>query len=137
MQAVSIHVVDVANGVVAQGMQVDIFRAGTDHDANAPTGTSGAAVTAAEPRWSLFLTAPVGANGVVDGIEAHPQPFTPGLYEARLHVADYYRARGTDLPRPAFMEVQVFRFGLADVSQHCHLPVKLTAWGLSCFRGAA
>lgn len=123
MQAVSIHVVDVANGVVASGMRVDLFRADE-------------AAGAADP-WRLFLSAEVGAHGVVDGIEAHPQPFTPGTYELRLHVADYYRARGTALPRPAFMEVQVFRFALTDVSQHCHLPVKLTAWGLSCFRGAA
>jgi 5-hydroxyisourate hydrolase len=35
------------------------------------------------------------------------------------------------------MDLQCFRFGLADPSQHYHLPVKLTPWGLSCFRGAA
>jgi 5-hydroxyisourate hydrolase len=34
------------------------------------------------------------------------------------------------------MDVQVFRFAIADTAQHYHLPVKLTPWGLSCFRGA-
>ncbi|MEO5738060.1 MAG: hydroxyisourate hydrolase [Variovorax sp.] len=115
MQAVSIHVVDVANGVVATGMRVDIVRG---------DGTS-------------LVTGKVGRNGVVDGIEGRERLFDVGMYEMHLHVADYYRARGTPLPQPAFMEVQVFRFGIADVSQHYHLPVKLTPWGLSCFRGAA
>lgn len=114
MQAVSIHVVDVANGVVAVGMRVDIVRAD----------------------GSALASGKVGRNGVVDGIEGRERLFDVGVYELRLHVADYYRARGTALPQPAFMEVQVFRFGLADLSQHYHLPVKLTPWGLSCFRGA-
>ncbi|MGJ7497129.1 hydroxyisourate hydrolase [Variovorax sp. RT4R15] len=126
MQAVSIHVVDVANGVVATGMRVDIVRA---------DGTPGAAEGEC---WTPLATGKVGRNGVVDGIEGRERLFDVGVYELRLHVADYYRTRGTpSLPQPAFMEVQVFRFGIADASQHYHLPVKLTPWGLSCFRGAA
>ncbi len=123
MQAVSIHVVDVAHGLVAAGMRVDVAR----NDG-----------TPAEPRWTPVVSGTVGRNGVVEGIEGRERLFDIGEYEMRLHVADYYRARGTpSLPQPAFMEVQVFRFGLADLSQHYHLPVKLTPWGLSCFRGAA
>lgn len=121
MQAVSIHVVDVANGLVAVGMRVDVARRDEDKG----------------ERWTVVVSGKVGRNGVVDGIEGRERLFEVGVYELRLHVADYYRARGTPLPEPAFMEVQVFRFGLADMSQHYHLPVKLTPWGLSCFRGSA
>jgi 5-hydroxyisourate hydrolase len=117
MQAVSIHVVDVANGLVARGMRVDVFR--RDGDA-----------------WHSVVSGTVGANGVVDGIEDRETLFHVGTYELRLHVADYYRKLGTALPDPPFMDVQVFRFGIADTSRHYHLPVKLTPWGLSCFRGA-
>ena len=125
MQAVSIHVVDVANGVVATGMKVEVLRreTGSGRDRS--------------EQWMPMVSGTVGRNGVVDGIEAHAQSFEPGVYELRLHVADYYRARGQVLPEPAFMEVQCFRFGVADPAQHYHLPVKLTPWGLSCFRGAA
>ena len=118
MQAVSIHVVDIANGVVAIGMQVEIAR---------QEGKT----------WKSVATGKVGSNGVVAGIEGRESLFDIGVYELRLHVGDYYRARGQALPEPAFMDVQCFRFGLADPSQHYHLPVKLTPWGLSCFRGAA
>jgi len=118
MQAVSIHVVDVAHGVVAQGMRVDIVRFEGEG-------------------WTDVASGKVRSNGVVDGIEGRESLFEIGVYELRLHVAEYYLSRGVKLPEPAFMDVQVFRFGLADMSQHYHLPVKLTPWGLSCFRGGA
>ncbi|HSU20746.1 hydroxyisourate hydrolase [Comamonadaceae bacterium OTU4NAUVB1] len=121
MQAVSIHVVDVANGVVARGMRVDVVR----HES----------IDGAE-RWVPVVSGRVGAQGVVDGLDGPEPLFDVGVYELRLHVGDHFRARGTVLPEPAFMDVQVFRFGIADASQHHHLPVKLTPWGLSCFRGA-
>ena len=117
MQAVSIHVVDVANGLVARGMKVEVYCLTGGTDRRVVTGT-------------------VGGNGVVDGFDSRETLFDVGTYELRLHVGDYYRQRGTPLPQPAFMDVQVFRFGLADLSAHYHLPVKLTPWGLSCFRGA-
>jgi len=113
MKAVSVHVVDIANGVVARGMQVQIARAGGE----------------------VVFEGTVGNNGLVEDSH-HEDLFTPGPYELRLHVAAYYRQRGTALPEPPFTDVQVFRFGIADTSQHYHLPVKLTPWGMSLFRGA-
>ncbi|MDM0108119.1 hydroxyisourate hydrolase [Variovorax sp. J22R24] len=124
MQAVSIHVVDVANGVVAVGMRVEILRQASGEQGR-------------PERWEPLVAGKVGRNGVVDGFEGQAQLFNVGVYEMRLHVGDYYRERGQTLPEPAFMDVQCFRFGLADLSRHYHLPVKLTPWGLSCFRGAA
>jgi 5-hydroxyisourate hydrolase len=114
MQAVSIHVVDIANGRVAAGMAVEVWR---DDDG-----------------LRHVATGKVGSNGVVSELEGHEQ-FQPGTYELRLHLAAYFRERGTELPDPPFIDIALFRFTLRDVSQHCHLPFKLTPWGLSCFRG--
>lgn len=116
MKAVSVHVVDIANGRVARGMRIQIVRL------DGPAG---------EP----VLEGTVGNNGLVEDLRPEDL-FEVGSYELRLHVAEYYRKLGTALPEPAFMDVQVFRFGLSDLSQHYHLPVKLTPWGLSLFRGA-
>jgi 5-hydroxyisourate hydrolase len=118
MQAVSVHVVDIAHGVVATGMHVDIVRS-------------------EDGKWINVASGKVGSNGVLGGLEGRESLFDVGVYELRLHVADYYRAKGVKVQEPAFMGIQVFRFGLPDVSQHYHLPVKLTPWGLSCFRGGA
>lgn len=119
MKAVSVHVVDIANGRVARGMRVQVVRLGEGKEAQEGT----------------VLEGTVGNNGLVEDLQ-NPDLFETGRYELRLHVAEYYRKLGTELPQPAFMEVQVFRFGLSDTAQHYHLPVKLTPWGLSLFRGA-
>lgn len=117
MQTVSVHVVDVANGLVARNMRVDVLF----HEGG---------------QWREVVSGTVGGNGLVSAIEGVAEPMGAGQYELRLHVADYYRARGTHLPEPAFMDVQIFRFAVADTTRHYHLPVKLTPWGMSCFRGA-
>ena len=116
MKPISVHVVDIANGVVARGMRVEVFS--LDGAADAPV-----------------LAGTVGNNGLVEDLD-NPDHIPPGRYELRLHAGQYYRERGTTLPEPAFMDVQVFRFGLADETQHYHLPVKLSPWGMSLFRGA-
>jgi 5-hydroxyisourate hydrolase-like protein (transthyretin family) len=43
---------------------------------------------------------------------------------------------GHDMADPPFLDVVPFRFGIADASEHYHLPLKLTPWGFSLFRGA-
>ena len=117
MQAVSVHVVDIAYGKVARGMKVENFRV-------EPTGLR-----------SLVL-GQVGDNGLLEGLAERETLFEIGQFELHLHVADYYRDLGVELPKPAFIEVQLFRFSIFDMGQHYHLPVKLSPWGLSCFRGA-
>jgi 5-hydroxyisourate hydrolase len=115
MPGVSIHVVDVARGVVAAGMRVELH-------------------ALAPPR--LIADGVVGANGLLAhaALDAH---MPVGPYEARFHVAAFYRTVGVALPDPPFLDVVSYRFGIADPQQHYHLPMKLTPWGLSCFRGGA
>ena len=115
MKPISIHVVDIANGVVARGMRVEVVN------------LEGEAIT--------VLAGTVGNNGLVEDM-VNSDRILPGNYELRLHVCQYYRERGTALPERPFMDVQVFRFGLSDGRQHYHLPVKLSPWGMSLFRGA-
>jgi 5-hydroxyisourate hydrolase len=119
MKLISVHVVDIANGVVARGMRVQVVSLDGDGSGKGET----------------VLEGTVGNNGLVEDLE-RPDRIPVGNYELRLHVAQYYRDRGTTLPERPFMDVQVFRFGISDGRQHDHLPVKLTPWGMSLFRGA-
>lgn len=112
---VSIHVVDVASGKVAQGLQVSIGRLG-----EAP----------------LYQGA-IDAQGLLPDLQRMSEAFTPGTYEVCLQVALFYRNSGAVLPAIPFLDELVYRFGLDDRNQHYHLPFKLTAWGVSCFRGGA
>ena len=116
MPGLSIHVVDVARGVVASGMRVEVF--------------------ALAPSRARIADARVAASGAVDD-PALDRRLEHGPYEVLLHVAAFYARAGFALPEVPFLDVAPFRFGIDDPGQHYHLPFKLTPWGLSCFRGGA
>jgi len=115
---ISIHVVDVARGVVAEGLAVRIERL-----------EEGGRLPVAEGR--------VGATGTVAELDGLAERFVPGVYEVTFHIGDYYRRQGTALPAIPFLDVVPYRFGLSDAAQHYHLPLKMTPWGFSLFRGGA
>ncbi len=79
----------------------------------------------------------VNAAGMVPLPELLTRPMAAAMYEAVFHVGDWYRAQGVELPELAFLDVVPFRFGIADPAQHYHLPLKITPWGFSLFRGGA
>lgn len=119
MPGMSIHVVDVSRGVVAAGMAVEVYALG---EPGAPrreiaAGAINAAGVLADPRLAATVA--------------------PGRFEAVFHVAEYYRGAGVALPAVPFLDVVAYRFGIADGTQHYHLPFKCTPWGFSCFRGGA
>jgi 5-hydroxyisourate hydrolase len=114
---VSIHVVDVSRGVVAVGMQVEVF-----------------ALAGGERR--LIAQGAVSAKGTLDDA-ALDAVLAAGSYEAVFRVGDYYRGANVELPAVPFLDVVTYRFGIADPRQHYHLPFKCTPWGYSCFRGGS
>jgi 5-hydroxyisourate hydrolase len=118
LPGISIHAVDVARGVVAAGMRVEVF-----------------AVVAEDDR-RLIARGVISATGTFDDI-ALEATFAVGSYEAVFHVGPYYRDAGMSLASIPFLDVVAYRFGIAEPQQHYHLPFKFTAWGYSCFRGGA
>jgi len=63
--------------------------------------------------------------------------FKPGPYRAVFQVGDYYRSAGIALSQVPFLDVVTYDFGIDDPRQHYHLPMKVTPFGYSCFRGGA
>jgi 5-hydroxyisourate hydrolase len=116
----SIHVVDVARGLVAQGMRIEVHQLGKSADA--PLRTIAKGETA--------------ASGLLEDA-ALAAVLAPGRYRVVFHVGDYYRKAGVKLPDVPFLDVVAYDFGIADSRQHYHLPFKCTPWGYSCFRGGA
>ena len=62
--------------------------------------------------------------------------FTAGHYELVFHVADYFRRIGMDLPQPAFLDAVPVRFGIAEPGQHYHVPLLISPYGYSTYRGS-
>jgi len=107
---ISVHVYDVSRGVPAAGLRVELHG----------------------PDGKPLVDGRTAASGTLEA----PTPAT-GTYEAIFHVGNWYRDQGVALPTPAFLETVPYRFGVADLAQHYHLPLKMTPWGFSLFRGGA
>ena len=103
---------------------------------------------------SQHLKATGTQNGVVEallgqlhqtvpapGLLQHPalmsDAITFGGYEVRFFVGDFYRSKELPSDATGFLDVVPYRFHIAEVAQHFHLPFKFTAWGFSLFRGGA
>jgi 5-hydroxyisourate hydrolase len=59
-----------------------------------------------------------------------------GEWELAFHVAQYYRARGVSLPDPPFLDVVSVRFGVASAEQNYHVPLLVSPWSYSTYRGS-
>ena len=114
---ISIHAVDVANGIPANGLAVSLFFLG-DTEMEIASGAC-------------------DASGLLQHLVSEGQGVRRGMYRVEFSVGDYFRSLGADLPDPAFMETAIFHFGIDKVKEHFHLPFKFTAWGYSLFRGGA
>lgn len=112
---ISLHGVDVAKGIPATGLFVELFACG--------------------PERRKIAEGRLGANGMLDHPVARGEGVTAGPYEALFHVGDWMRANGYGPEETSFMDVIPFRFVVSRVEQHYHLPLKFTPWGLSLFRG--
>lgn len=119
MPGMSIHVVDVSRGRVAEGMHVTVQRIG-------PAG---------EPTATLAIGT-IDATGVLAD-PALDQTLPAGCYRVRFAVAAFYRSIATPLPATPFLDTVVYDFGIDSPAEHYHLPFKCTPWGYSCFRGGA
>jgi 5-hydroxyisourate hydrolase len=58
-----------------------------------------------------------------------------GSYEVLFHLGDWMREAGYGETANAFLDVVPFRFVITNVTEHFHLPLKFTPWGISLFRG--
>ena len=59
-----------------------------------------------------------------------------GQYELLFHVGDYLRAGGGALPDPPFLDLVPLRFGIADAGQHYHVPLLVSPYAYSTYRGS-
>lgn len=59
-----------------------------------------------------------------------------GRYRLEFHVADYFRGRGMLPPAdPPFLDVLDVKFGIAHASQNHHVPLLVSPWSYSTYRG--
>jgi 5-hydroxyisourate hydrolase len=117
MGQLTTHVLDTANGCPAAGMQVTLLRI---------QGESGEALK------SFVLN----ADGRADAPLLEGAALVRGRYRLVFAVASYFRARGTHLPEPPFVDEVPIDFGVADPAAHYHVPLLASPWAYSTYRGS-
>ncbi|ADZ70672.1 5-hydroxyisourate hydrolase 2 [Polymorphum gilvum SL003B-26A1] len=110
------HVLDTASGRPAAGLTIELW--------------------AVEPKASRLRTVVTNADGRVDGPILEGSEFGPGVYELRFFAGAYLKASGVDLPEPPFLDVIPIRFGIASAREHYHVPLLLSPYGYSTYRGS-
>ncbi len=115
MGRLTTHVLDTASGRPAAGLVVTLDR-----------------MDVAPER---LVEAVTNADGRVD------EPLLTGTlkrgrYALTFHAGDYLRAAGQPLPEPAFLDEIVIAFGIAEADGHYHVPLLLSPYGYSTYRGS-
>jgi 5-hydroxyisourate hydrolase len=112
MGKLTTHVLDTALGKPAAGMVIELW-SGERH----------------------ITTVTTNADGRADTPLLEGDAFKGGHYELRFYAGDYLR-RGNTKPEPLFLDVIPIRFGIADAAQHYHVPLLLSPFGYSTYRGS-
>lgn len=76
------------------------------------------------------------ADGRLDAPLLGPGTIRAGRFELLFRVAAYFRALGVALPDPPFLEEVPIRFGIADPDAHYHVPLLVSPYGYTTYRGS-
>ena len=111
------HVLDTTGGRPAAGVRVELFRL-------------------SDGGREMLQDIVTNDDGRVDAPLLSGAAFGPGRYELVFHVSKYFRASGVELAEPAFLDEVPVRFGVARAGDHYHVPLLISPYGYSTYRGS-
>jgi 5-hydroxyisourate hydrolase len=116
MGQLTTHVLDTSAGLPAAGIRIELR-----------------SLQSAEAE--LLAAAATGADGRCVAPLLAGSSFRTGRYALTYYVSEYFLARGVTLPTPAFIEDVVVRIGIAHPAEHYHVPLLISPWSYSVYRG--
>jgi len=117
MAKISTHVLDLARGLPAQGIAVELHL-----------------VKGGERMLMAAVT--TNADGRTDAPLVSADALETGVYELSFHASDYFHSMGMAQPAQPFLGVIVIRVGIADASGNYHVPLLLSPFAYSTYRGS-
>ena len=120
MGRLTTHVLDTAHGRPAAGVRVRVY----------------AIDDVGSGRRRLLRDVATNADGRCDAPLLEGDAFNAGIYEIVFGAGAYFAALGTQTGSPAFVDDVVLRFGIADATQHFHVPLLVSPWSYSTYRGS-
>ena len=112
MGRLSTHVLDTSAGRPGAGVRVVLRRDG-----------------------AVLVDTRTNVDGRTDKPLLEGAAFQPGAYELTFHIGDYFRAQGTAIADPPFLDIVPLNFTIAEDS-HYHVPLLVSPYGYSTYRGS-
>ncbi|MBV9689908.1 MAG: hydroxyisourate hydrolase [Ktedonobacteraceae bacterium] len=116
------HVLDTVHGCPAAGMLIDLWRL-------EPTQTQ-------DVQRVHLKTMRTNADGQVDEPLLADEELTAGVYELVFAVGAYFNAQPVTTTLPPFLDSVPVRFGITDPTAHYHIPLLISPWAYSTYRGS-
>jgi 5-hydroxyisourate hydrolase len=113
------HVLDTAHGRPAAGLTIELWRL-------EPIGDD----------RTLLGTVHTNADGRTDAPLLAGDGLRPGVYELVFGVGAYFAAQGLAVAEPPFLDRVPVRFGIADATAGYHVPLLVSPWSYSTYRGS-
>jgi 5-hydroxyisourate hydrolase len=119
MARLSTHVLDTAHGRPAAGMAIELWRLDPETDT-----------------WTLVRAVSTNADGRTDAPLLSDDEMAIGAFEIVFDVGAYFAAIGTPLADPPFLGKTPVRFAIADPAANYHVPLLVSPWAYSTYRGS-
>lgn len=113
------HVLDTARGCPAVGLAIELWK-----------------IDPALHSRTLLVQTTTNLDGRTQEPLLSQEAFQIGVYELVFDVGAYFLQSCSDLPEPAFLSSVPIRFGIADLSVHYHVPLLVSPWSYSTYRGS-
>ena len=113
----STHILDTANGCPAAAMQIELW--------SVVQGTR-----------TLLKKVRSNADGRTDEPLLGAEELRAGQYELVFHVGEYFGRTNGAAPKIAFLDQVPVRFGVADATASYHVPLLVSPWSYSTYRGS-
>ncbi|MCW8345934.1 hydroxyisourate hydrolase [Vibrio sp. ZSDZ65] len=117
MGKLTTHVLDTASGVPGANIQVVLYRL----DGDTPI---------------QILQTDTNSDGRTNAPLLEGAAFVAGRYQLVFHVAPYFQQQGVELDDVPFLDDVVIRFGLNDEASHYHVPLLVSPYSFSTYRGS-
>lgn len=114
MGKLTTHILDTANGCPGKGITLRLFGPGD----------------------TLILETATNDDGRCDQPLLSGDAMKAGSYRLEFEAGAYFRKRGVNLPDPAFLDTIVINFGISDSAAHYHVPLLVSPYGYSTYRGS-
>lgn len=113
MTGLTTHVLDTAHGKPAAGVVLRLKRGP-----------------------EVLASTTTNADGRCDSPLLAGEALKAGAYRLEFDVGAYFRGLGVAVPDPAFLETVAIEFGVADATAHYHVPLLVSPFGYSTYRGS-